>query len=165
MVLGAVAEGNDPLDGAKLLEKNSERTDIVSGTNRTSIGGLPAARTQLSAEGKAMLDVTWIAYEGLIYQIVGLTSTKQFDAMKPVFEKVASSFRSLTQSERAAITETRIRLVAGRDGESIEDLRQRTGSVWSNEEIAVANGLSVSDHIRQGRPMKIAKTEIYIPTK
>ncbi len=165
MVLGAVAEGNDPLDGAKLLEKNSERTDIVSGTNRTSIGGLPAARTQLSAEGKAMLDVTWIAYEGLIYQIVGLTSTKQFDAMKPVFEKVASSFRSLTQSERAAITETRIRLVAGRDGESIEDLRQRTGSVWSNEEIAVANGLSVSDRIRQGRLMKIAKTEIYIPTK
>jgi predicted Zn-dependent protease len=165
VVLGTVAAGNDPLEGARLLEKNSERTDIVSRTSRTTIGNLPAARTELSVEGKAMLDLTWIAHGGLIYQIGGLATTKQFNAMKPVFEKVASSFRPLTQSERASITETRIRLVAGRDGESIEDLRQRTGSAWSNEEIAVANGLSVSDRIRQGRLMKIAKTETYIPTK
>ncbi len=165
VVLGTVAEGNDPLEGARLLEKTSERTDIVSRTSLTTIGALPAARTQLSVEGKAMLDLAWIAHGGLIYQIGGLATTKQFDAMKPVFEKVASSFRSLTQSERAGITETRIRLVAGRDGESIEDLRQRSGSAWSNEEIAVSNSLSVSDSIRQGQLVKIAKTETYIPTK
>ena len=88
MVLGAVAEGNDPLEGARLLEKNSERTDIVSRTSRTTIGALPAARTELSVEGKAMLDLTWIAHGGLIYEIGGLATTKQFNAMKPVFEKV-----------------------------------------------------------------------------
>ncbi|MDH4328057.1 MAG: M48 family metalloprotease [Nitrospira sp.] len=165
VVLGAVAEGNDPLDGAKLLEKNSERTDIVSGTSLTNIGGLPAARTQLSAEGKAMLDVTWIAYGGLIYQIVGMTSIKQFDAMKPVFHGVANSFRPLTQSERAGITETRIRLVTGRDGETIGALKQRAGSAWSQEEIAVVNGLNVSDKIREGQLLKVAIIEAYTSAK
>lgn len=165
VLLGAVAEGNDPLEGAKLLEKNSGLTDIVPMTSRTQIGDLSAARTQLSVDGKAVLDVTWIAHRGLIYQIGGLAAVKQYDVMKPIFDRVTNSFRPLTQSELAAITETRIRLVVGRDGESIEDLKQRTGSAWSTEKIAVVNGLAVSDRIRQGQVVKIAKTEAYIPTK
>jgi len=165
VVIGAVAEGNDPLEGARLLEKNAGQKGIVSKTNRTTINGLPAARTQLQADGKVMIDLTWIAYEGLVFQVAGLAESKQFDALKPVFDRIASSFRPLTAPERVGITETRIRLVTGRDGETIGELKQRTGSAWSEEEIAVANGLNVSDQIREGQLLKVAKTEPYTPNR
>jgi len=165
VVIGAVAEGNDPLEGARRLEKNAGQKGIVSKTSRTTINGLPAARTQLHADGKVMVDLTWIAYEGLVFQVAGLAESKQFDRLKPVFDQVANSFRPLTASERAGITEMRIRLVTGRDGETIGELKQRTGSAWSEEEIAVANGLNVSDQIREGQLLKVAKTESYTPNR
>jgi len=165
VVTGAIGEGNDPLEGARLLEKNAGQKGIVSKTSRTTINGLPAARTQLRADGGVMIDLIWIAYEGLVFQVAGLAASKQFDALKPAFEKIANSFRPLTESERAGITETRIRLVRGRSGETIGELKQRTGSAWSEEEIAVANALVVSDRIREGHLLKIAKMEPYTPNK
>jgi len=165
VVMGTVAKGDDPLEGARLLEKNGGQKGIGSKTSRTTINGLPAARTELHADGKVMIDLTWIVYEGLVFQIAGLTESKRFDALKPAFDKVANSFRPLTASERSGITETRIRLVAGRGGESIGELKQRTGSAWSVEEIAVANGLNLSDKIHEGQLLKVAKTEAYTPNR
>jgi len=165
VVMGTVAKGDDPLEGARLLEKNGGQKGIVSKTSRTTINGLPAARTELHADGKVMIDLTWIVYEGLVFQIAGLTESKRFDALKPAFDKVANSFRPLTAAERSGITETRIRLVAGRGGESIGELKQRTGSAWSVEEIAVANGLNLSDKLHEGQLLKVAKTEAYTPNR
>ena len=164
-VVGAVAESNDPLEGARLLEKNAKQKGIVSKTTRTKINGLPAAQTQLRADGDVMIDFTWIAYGGLVYQVAGLAASKQFAALKPVFDKIANSFRSLTPSERAGITETRIRLVTGRDGEAIDALVQRTGSAWNQEELAVANGLTATDRLHEGQLVKVAVKEAYLSLK
>ncbi|GKS59346.1 hypothetical protein YTPLAS18_28730 [Nitrospira sp.] len=165
VVTGAVAEGNDPIEGARLLEKKSKQKSIVSQTTLTTINGLPAARTQLHADSKVTIDFTWIAYGGVVYQVAALAASKQFDTLKPIFHRVADSFRPLTALERSSITETRIRLVTGREGETIGALKQRTGSAWSEEEIAVANGLEVSDKIRGGQLLKVAKTEPYTSNK
>jgi predicted Zn-dependent protease len=69
----------------------------------------------------------------------------------------------LTAAERDSITENRIRLVKAQAGETLQALAARIRSAWKPEEIAVANGLKVSDSLTQGRLMKIAVTESYAP--
>jgi predicted Zn-dependent protease len=71
------------------------------------------------------------------------------------------SFRSLSAEEREAITETRIRLFSGRNGEAIEALLQRSGSRWSIEEFAIANGMAVTDRFHEGQIVKVAVAEVY----
>lgn len=165
VILGAAAEGKDPLDGARALEKASKSSDIVAKTQTITIGGLPAAHTQIEADGKLKLDLTWIAHGGLIYQLAGLAPTKRFDSLQAVFHSIAHSFRPLSASERANIKEKRIRLVKAHAGETIETFASRSDSAWSKEEIAVANGLAIGDPLKDGQLLKVAIAEPYEPKK
>lgn len=160
VVVGAVAEGTDPLEGAREVEKKT-KTDVVAKTEKTTIGDLPAAHTQIEEDGNVTLDITWIAYGGLIYQVVGVAPTKQFDTLQALFHSVAHSFRPLSESERAGIKEQRIRLVKAQAGESIEALAARTNSVWKKEQIAVVNNLATGDQLKEGQVIKVAIAEQY----
>ena len=161
VIMGAAAQGTDPFDGARAVEKATKSSDILSKTEPVTIAGLRGAHTQIEADGRVMLDITWIAHGGQIFQVVGVAPTKQFDAMQGVFHSVAHSFRPLTVSERAAIRENRIRLVKARAGETIEALAVRTNSAWKKEQIAVANALAVGDLLKDGQLLKVAISEQY----
>jgi len=160
VVVGAAAEGTDPLDGARALEKKT-KTDIVAKTKQVTIGGLPAAHTEIKGDGNVTLDITWIAHGGLIYQVVGLAPTKNFETLQSLFHSVAHSFRPLLTTERAGIKEKRIRLVKALAGESIEALAARTNSAWKAEQIAVTNNLAVGDQLKEGQVIKVAIAELY----
>jgi predicted Zn-dependent protease len=160
IIVAAVAEGTDPMDGAREVEKKT-KSDVTSKTEKLTIGGLPAAHTQIKADGKVTLDLTWIAHGGLIYQVAGLAQTRQFDTVRPLFHATAHSFRPLSASERDGIKEKRIRLVKARAGESIETLAARTNSAWKKEQIAVMNNLAVGDHLKEGQVVKVAIAEYY----
>ena len=160
VVVVAVAEGTDPFDGARALEKKT-KTDVVAKTEKTTIGQLHAAHTQIKADGDVTLDITWIAHGGVIYQVVGMASARQFDTLQALFHSVAFSFRPLSASERAGITEQRIRLVQARAGESIEALAARTNSAWKKEQIAVMNNLAPGDQLKEGQVIKVAIAELY----
>ena len=149
------------MDGARAVEKATKSTDIVSKSQPVTINGLSAAHTQLEAEGRVKLDITWIAHGGLIYQVVGLAPTKKFDSLQTIFHSVAHSFRPMSATERANIKEKRIRLVKAHAGESVEALANRTHSAWKKEEVAVANGLAASAQLREGQVIKIAVEEPY----
>lgn len=163
VIVGAAAEGNDPLDGARAVEKATKSSDIVSKTQPVTIGSLSAAHTQIEEAGRVKLDITWIAHGGLIYQVVGVAPTKQFETMQAVFHSVAHSFRPLTVSERTNIKEKRIRLVKAREGETIEAVAARAHSSWKIEEVAVVNGLVSTESLREGQVLKIAVEERYEP--
>lgn len=87
------------------------KSDIVSKTQTIRIGHLPAAHTRIHADGKIMIDLTWIAHRGFVYQIAGLASTQRSEALESTFAAVAQSLRPLSQAERSGIKEERIRLV------------------------------------------------------
>ena len=161
VILGAVAEGDDPLDGARALEKATKSSDIVGKTQTITIGDLRAAHTQIEGDGRGKLDITWIAHGGLIYQVVGLAKSKQFETLQAVFHAVSHSFRPLTSPERANIKEKRVRLVKAHPGETIEALATRTNSAWKKEQIAVSNGLAVGDSLKEGQLIKVAIAEPY----
>jgi predicted Zn-dependent protease len=162
VVLQTVAEGTDPLDGARAAE-TATKLPLLSKTRTMTINGLPAAHTHLEAEGKVGIDLTWIAHGGLIFQVTGLAPTKRFSTLEPIFVSSAESFRPLSSAERTGIREKRIRLVRAQAGETIETIGARSNSAWRKEEIAVANNLSVEDHLKEGRLLKIAVAELYEP--
>lgn len=164
VVVGSVVEGTDPLDGARAIEEKT-KSNLVSKTERVLIGDLSAAHTQVKADGDLMLDITWIAHGGLIFQVVGMAPTRQFDTLQSVFHAVAYSFRPLTAFERAGIKEQRIRLVRARAGESIESLAARTNSAWKKEQIGVMNNLAPRDQLKDGQVIKVAIAEPYISKK
>ena len=157
-MLRAVAQGNDPLDGARALEKASKST--LPRTETTTINGLPAARTQVG-DSRLKVDLTWIAHGGMIYQIAGIAETRNFDTVRPVFQTVVQSFRPLSPDERKSIREKRIRLVKAKAGETVKDLTARTQSAWKANQVAVANDLEESDHLREGQLIKITVEEPY----
>jgi predicted Zn-dependent protease len=107
------------------------------------------------------LDITWITHGGLIYQVVGMAPTKQFDTLQGLFHSVAHSLRPLSASERAGFHEKRTRLVQALEGESIEALAARTNSAWKNEQIAVMNNLTVGDQLKEGQVIKVVIAEQY----
>jgi predicted Zn-dependent protease len=160
VLVRAVAEGDDPLEGARRVEK-ALKTPVVANTRPMQINGLPAARTQLDAEGKVGLDLTWIAHGGVIYQIAGLAPKSRFASVQTLFTTVAQSFRPLTPAERAGVTELRIRLVKARAGETLDALALRTKSAWTKDAVAVANGLAAGASLSEGQLIKVAVAEPY----
>ncbi|BCA53048.1 hypothetical protein W02_01880 [Nitrospira sp. KM1] len=159
IVLQAVGEGMDPMEGARVLEKAS-KSSVVAKTKPTTVHGLPAARTQLSDSGM-VAEITWIAHEGMIYQMVGIAKARMFETVQPVIHATVQSFRALTTDERAAIREKRLRLVQARAGERLSDLAARTHSSWNVKQMAVANELAEGDVLTEGRLIKIAAEEPY----
>lgn len=160
VILGAVGEGNDPMEAARALDK-ATKSSVSGRAQRTTINGLPAAHTQLEVEGKVGLDLTWIAHGGVIYQVVGVAPKQRFASLQPAFTATAASFRPLTAAERASIKETRIRLVRARAGETIDALASRANSAWRKEEVAVANGLAVGTPLAEGQLIKVTVAEPY----
>ena len=67
----------------------------------------------------------------------------------------------MTTADTAQLRETRLRLVTARAGERPADVARRTGSVWSANEIAVANGLTADARLTAGQLIKVAVLEPY----
>jgi len=158
VVLRAVAEGNDPLDGARALEKASKSS--LPKTQTTTVNGLPAARTQVG-DSRVTVDLTWIAYRGMIYQIAGIAETRAYESVRSVFQTVVESFRPLSPAERKGIREKRIRLVKAQGGETVDALTVRSGSAWKANQVIVANGLKGPEALQEGQLIKIAVEEPY----
>jgi len=164
ILLQMVAPGSDPLDGARRLQQES-KAQIVPQTHRMTIGDLPAARALVQARGDrgdVVVHLTWIAHARTIYQLTGFTSVEGSTAYLPVFDVVAKSFRPLSPAERAGIHEARLRLVSADNGEMLDHLVARTGTLWSPDMVAVANGLDVNMPLRGGQLIKVAVSEPYV---
>jgi predicted Zn-dependent protease len=162
IVLQAVAKGDDPLEGARVLGKARE-INLVAKAKSITINGLPAARAIFPTDSKAHVELTWIAHSGLIFQLLAVAPTDQLKDFQPVFASVTGSFRTLSSSERATITEQRVRLITAHEGETIEAVAARAHSSWKIEEVAVANGLVPAASLRKGQVLKIAVEERYEP--
>ena len=160
LLLGIAGAVSDPeAAGAKLIEqmRTKARVEPVS-TRKGSLGEYPSfVVTYLDRSGRApaYLHFAWVAMGGKTYQLIGLAPEKHREALK----NAALSLRPLTDVERSAVTGKRLRIVAAREGERLENLSARTGNVWTPTYTAIANGLDVEGDLRQGQPIKIARTE------
>ena len=166
-LLTVAGQGDDPMSVVQALDKKSDG-NILNNVERFQIGQLSAARIVLETrtkQGPTAVDLTWIAYDGDIYQIIGGSKLDLYKKYAPTFRQVAQSFRPLTSFERNRITIARLRLVQAHEGESIQNLIVRTESEWTVDQTALANGLERETILESGQLVKIAKREPYLPRK
>jgi predicted Zn-dependent protease len=163
VILELQGEGDDPEAAAR---EYAEKVDVeLEGGEARRINGNPSyrARTGLDLEGsKVKADVTWIAFGGKVYRIMGVVEARRLTPDAD-FSRVARSFRPLSASERDAMRVTRLRVARKLPDEDLDALSLRTRNAWSRDETTVMNGLSVDDPLPAGEPVKVAVPEPWTP--
>ena len=164
VMLALVAGGTDPMEGARVASKKLN-VDLVTDARLGSVNGLQAAKNQvqLSRDDSEIqkMELTWIAYGGLIYQIMGVATLEHFEAAEELMRKSAHSFRPLGDEERSQILVTRLQIVEGEQGETIAELAERVGTPWSAEAISVANRKPVTTILEAGELLKVGIQNSY----
>ena len=132
--------------------------------DRLKIHGLPAANTLIKRSGQIM-DITLIEYGGDVYCVAGQAAGDGASTYVKSFDVTARSFRALRSSERRALEESRLQVRKARSGENATSISERTGSTWSPEAFAVANGIETDTMLRNGQLVKVAIPQPYTPRK
>jgi len=164
IVVDLDGNGDDPMQALAELDRASG-SDLATRAQRTTIGGRRAVHvaTEIEAGGEPLvLDVTCVAHGGRIFRIIGATRPATSNEFADAFRTTAQGFRAPTPAELSRLRQTRLRLVRGRGGETLEELVARTRSAWKPEMVAVANGLAVSSRLSEGQLVKIAVSEPYV---
>lgn len=163
IVLDVMGKSDDPRSALAAIDAASG-TVFATNAEATTIGGDRAAHgtSPMQTDGGPLaIDVTTIAHGGTIYRIVGATRPASAATFAIAFRTTARSFRSASAAEIARIRESRIRVVRGRDGETLAALATRTASVWPAAMIAIANGVPDSARLAGGQAMKVAVSVPY----
>jgi predicted Zn-dependent protease len=156
--------GDDPRAAAAA---DAQRLDLVfSDARPVLVGPLQAfrARTSLDGpDGRARAEVTWIAYQGRIYRLSGMTSGTGFGKYEGSFRSFFRSFRAIEPDELASIEEVRLRLATAREGETLLEFNARVGNEWNVNTTAVMNRINPGRALVEGQVLKIARREPYQP--
>jgi len=164
LVLQVAAEGNDPVAVADEVES---QVSLLERSELKEINGMPAVTgvVRIVERGQEIyLWLAWIAKDDLVYQVLGATLAARWNEHRPSFEATAESFRELSQSELDEVRENRLRLVAAKRGETLNDIAKRSGSKWSAARMAVANAMTTKSKLSGGESIKISKQERYQPS-
>lgn len=160
LLLGIAGAASDPeATGQKLIEQMRTKARIEPASSRkATIGEFPAfvvSYLDRSGRSPTYLHFAWVAMGDQTYQLIGLAPEKHRESLK----NAALSLRPLTEVERGAVTGKRLRIVAARQGERLEDLSARSGNVWSPAYTALVNGLDAEAALNKGTLVKIAREE------
>lgn len=161
VALEVVAEGDDP---AAYFEKVNADNDGELRPTLLKIGSLDAIRTGVEKRGRGgtqTIELTWIGYQGQIYQVTGVMLKRRAAEYQPLVRAWAESFRPLTSAQRRSITQDRLRIARAREGESLVALADRMGTPWEPERVAVANALQEGATLDAGALVKVSIAEPY----
>jgi predicted Zn-dependent protease len=159
MLCLAVPAGDPETTGQEFIQRMRARAGIepVSARN-TTLGSFPAfLATYLDRSGRTpvYLHFLWVTMAERTYQLIGLAPEQHRQTLR----NAALTLRPLTEEERGSVTGKRLRIVAARRGERLEDLAARSGNAWSPAYTALANGLAVEATLSEGQLVKIARLE------
>jgi predicted Zn-dependent protease len=166
MLLQTAGDGNDPDVALRAFEEKAGG-DLGSRAEHLQLGGLPAIRTTAVArtrDGPLALVLTWVAHANRVFRITGVTPASRETTYRPAFREATATFRPLAAAERGGFRETRLRLVAADEGETLGALVARAGVTgWSLPMIAVANDIDATARLRRGQLVKVPRAEPYRP--
>jgi predicted Zn-dependent protease len=164
--LTVAGEGDDPEAVARaLLVRSTFEPDGAPA--HVSIGVLRAARVEgrdRSARTVYRATVHWIAYRGLVYQVIGAAPERTFDLFRAELEEVAQSFRPLEETNRTRVVEARLRVIDAEPGDELAALIERRPGAWNLAAAAAANALPEEALFDSPRPVKVALWERYLPS-
>ena len=151
--------GDAESTGQKFVEQMRARAKAEPiSAKKTTLGNLPAfLASYLDRSGRTpvYLHFLWVTMAERTYQLIGLAPEQHRQTLRDA----ALTLRPLTEAERGSVTGKRLRIVAARRGERLEDLSARTGNAWSPAYTALANGLAVEGTLSEGQLVKITRLE------
>lgn len=160
VMLGVAGQGDDLM--VMVQKMAEEHGDRLSNARLVRIGELEGYRAQgklVTPFGPVNGEVTYVAFDGLVYRLVGGVARGSLGKYEGTFRNFARSFRRMSQQEREQISELRLRISIAQAGESLSELGRRVGNEWDPNETAVANGLHVAAPLSAGQLVKIARRE------
>ena len=162
IMFGVEGEGTDPKVSAEKLKEAlfQSRRLTPKRFESLSINDLPAHLLTYSDthEGETIhMHFLWIAYQGKLYQFVGLAP----DRYQPLLKETALSFRPITSKEMGNIREQRLQVVAAHSGETLEHLSRRTGNTTDLNITAIINQVRPEEKLAKGRLIKITTLQPY----
>jgi predicted Zn-dependent protease len=161
--LEIAGEGEDPWQSLRAAERERGRALPAS---ELRVGDSKAVRTRSEVktqQGLRILDIAWLAYGGLVYQISGLSPPEFAARNARILEQVVMSFRPLSADERAEIRESRLRIGQVHPHEKLEALVARYGSDWSVVKVSVANALEPGVALEPDQLLKLSIPQAYTP--
>jgi len=162
--------GDDPEATAReFIEHGSENMRVkILKQGPMKVGDLPAYRIEGEAHQGGMKTgghITFIAFEGFIYQINAVSAAADAAKYAGRTRSVARSFRALTEEEKGSFHILRLRVVPAMRGETIASLGQRVGNALDAPTTAVVNDVFIDTRLRQGQLIKIGVPEPYVGQK
>lgn len=161
VALGVAAQGDDPSVVADELEQETPLIDRSPVRTVNGLDTVSATARANSRSGEVLLRFTWIAKDGLIYEVVGAAPASRFAEHQRTIAAAADSVRPLEGEELAEVEVDRLRLVEARSGETLTDVAARSHSAWTPAQMSVANDIPEGTAIPPGELVKITKTEAY----
>jgi predicted Zn-dependent protease len=166
MMVLKLAEGQD-LEAAasKFLTDNklqilTKQNKKINGLNAIiTIADQPAEVDQNGKKTEALRFQTYfILYNDLIYQLMGLTRLADFETYKGNFNHTMNNFKRLTNPNRINVKPDRILIkTVNKTGSLKNTLLYFKMPADRLEEIALINGMQLSDTVKQGSLIKIVK--------
>jgi predicted Zn-dependent protease len=156
-ILELTGEGNVPPGQA--MQKLSTNEEIQLGQARSiTINGNPASQATFSSQtdnGELRGVVTYLAYNGNTYRILGYCGVDKINSYQPVFLKSTGSFRKLTDPTALNVQPARVKIETVPRAMTLEEYNQQYPSSIPLEQLAIINGIaSASDKLVAGQKVK-----------
>ncbi|MDJ0788305.1 MAG: M48 family metalloprotease [Myxococcota bacterium] len=164
--VGAISPKKDALISLQVVGQKTSVEEVLAAFEREGselqFERIPkGARTRAEGRGRSA-EMAILDHKGDVYAIVGQANAAAVSEMVAGFETTVFSFRRLRPHEREGIRQSRLRVRDAEAGETPAALVERTGSSWSAEALAVANGVELDARFSAGQPVKVAMPEPYL---
>jgi predicted Zn-dependent protease len=130
------------------------------------VGELPAVRvegTVASEPGRLAVSMTFVVYEGLVYQMTVLALPGAAERYRGRTRVFSQSFRPLDEAAVRSLMVTRLRVARALEGETLQALSERTRNALEPIFTGVLNGIYASTPLAHRTPIKIGIAEPYLP--
>lgn len=163
VIILTLAEGNSLENAAQGVVSKYGLTVVDS--KQENVNGLPAIvliadqqsqqQQQQSAQAVRTL-MYFIQYGGNIYNLIGATSTSNFNAYGQLFQSVMGTFRELTDADKINRQPERVRVkTVGQNGTLGQALATLGVKQDRMEEVSLINGMNLNDAVQRGMLIKV----------
>ena len=162
MMMLRLAQGKTPDEAAQAFVQQNQMTVVES--NRVNVNGLNATAVvsdqvnQEDPNGTLRILSYFIQYNGLIYNLTGLSLKKDFNAYVDTFSYTMRNFDKLTDPAKINVQPKRVHIKTIKQNGTFS-ATLKSLNVPSNQlnEIAILNSMQLNDQVKKGMLIKIVE--------
>lgn len=159
-----IAQGQSLDQAAQSFVQENQLT-LMNSTNRrvngfNSVQVMASQPSQQDQSGNASPELRILSffyeYNGLIYQMIGVSSAADYGTFSRDFENTMTNFRQLTDPNRINVKPEKVKVVKVNRSSNLRSILQSNGTPADRlEEVAILNSMELNDNIQSGTLIKV----------